>query len=111
MRGCGGRIPPSSLERAKRDVSPCGNDTVRTMTLPPTIADFFRMKNAREDEGLWMLFASHAVVIDGGEGTEMRGTDEIKNGLKRRSLASIFIPRFGRMRSAMASGGAIAEQG
>ena len=79
----GAWIPPSSLEHAKRDVSPCGNDTVRTMTLPPTIADFFRMKNAREDEGLWMLFASDAVVIDGGEGTEVRGTDEIKQWIKK----------------------------
>ena len=77
------RIPPSWLEHTKRDVSPCGNDTVRTMTLPPTIAEFFRMKNAREDEGLWMLFAPDAVVIDGGEGTEMRGADEIKQWIKK----------------------------
>jgi hypothetical protein len=53
------------------------------MTLPPAIATFFRIKNAREDEGLWTLFAPDAVIIDGGEGTEMRGTDEIKKWITK----------------------------
>ena len=52
------------------------------MNLPLTIADFFRMKNAHEDEQLWTLFAPDAVIIDGGEGTQMRGTDEIKKWIK-----------------------------
>ena len=53
------------------------------MNLPPTIADFFRMKNALEDEGLWKLFAPDAVIIDGGEGTEVRGADEIEMWIKK----------------------------
>src|ERR1700731_1330404 len=38
-------ILPSRPVHANGDVSPCRNDIVRTMNLPPTIADFFRMKN------------------------------------------------------------------
>jgi hypothetical protein len=53
------------------------------MTLPLAISDFFRMKNAHEDEELWTLFVSDAVVIDGGEGSEIRGTDEIKKWIKK----------------------------
>src|SRR5258708_3540207 len=53
------------------------------MKLPKPIADFFEMKNAHDDEGLWTLFASDAVIIDGGEGTEMRGSDEIKKWIKK----------------------------
>jgi hypothetical protein len=53
------------------------------MNLPPAIADFFRMKNAHEDDGLWTLFAPDAVIIDGGEGTEMRGADEIEKWIKK----------------------------
>jgi hypothetical protein len=48
------------------------------MILPSTIADVFPMKNAHEHEELWTLLAPDAVIIDGGEGTQMRGADEIK---------------------------------
>ena len=53
------------------------------MNLPKPVADFFEMKNAHDDEGLWTLFASDPVIIDGGEGTEMRGSDEIKKWIKK----------------------------
>src|SRR5258708_39841195 len=58
-------------------------DRMADMKLPKPIADFFEMKNAHDDEGLWTLFASDAVIIDGGEGTEMRGYDEIKKWIKK----------------------------
>jgi hypothetical protein len=53
------------------------------MNLPAPVADFFRMKNAHDDQGLWSLFASDAVIIDGGESTEMRGADEIKAWIRK----------------------------
>ena len=53
------------------------------MKLPKPIADFFEMKNAHDDAGLLTLLASDAVIIDGGEGTEMRGSDEIKKWIKK----------------------------
>jgi hypothetical protein len=53
------------------------------MNMPAPIADFFRMKNAHDDEGLLMLFAADAVIIDGGEGTEMRGAEEIQKWIKK----------------------------
>jgi hypothetical protein len=40
------------------------------MSPPAAMADFFRMKNAHDDRGLAGLY--------GGEGTKMRGTEEIK---------------------------------
>jgi hypothetical protein len=58
-------------------------DRMADMKLLKPIADFFEMKNAHDDEGLWTLFASDAVIIDGGEGTEMRGSDEIKKWIKK----------------------------
>jgi hypothetical protein len=45
--------------------------------LPKPIADFFRLKNAREDETLPLLFREDATVIDAGERKEMRGRDQI----------------------------------
>jgi hypothetical protein len=53
------------------------------MNLPAPIADFFRMKNAHDDQGLWSLFASDAMVIDSGENTEMRGANEIKAWIQK----------------------------
>jgi hypothetical protein len=48
------------------------------MDLPLPIADFFRMKNERNDSALSSLFSEDAVVVDGGEGKTMHGADEIK---------------------------------
>ncbi len=54
------------------------------MSQPPTvIADFFRLKNEQNDEGLWKLFADDAVVVDSGEGKEMHGADEIKKWIAK----------------------------
>jgi hypothetical protein len=58
-------------------------DRMADMKLPKPVADFFEMKNAHDDEGLWTLFASDAVIIDGGEGTEIHGADEIKKWIKK----------------------------
>jgi|SRR5712671_5584998 len=58
-------------------------DRVADMKLPKSIADFFRMKNDHDDQGLWTLFAPDAVIVDGGEGTEMRGSDEIKKWIQK----------------------------
>jgi hypothetical protein len=57
-------------------------DRVADMKIPKSIADFFRMKNDH-DQGLWTLFAPDAVIVDGGEGTEMRGSDEIKKWIQK----------------------------
>jgi SnoaL-like domain len=53
------------------------------MNMPAPITNFFRLKNAHDDEGLLTLFATDAVIIDGGEGTEMRGTEEIQKWIKK----------------------------
>src|ERR1700730_5790463 len=58
-------------------------DRMADMKLPKPIADFFEMKNAHADDGLWTLFASDAVIIDGGEGTEIHVADEIKAWIKK----------------------------
>jgi hypothetical protein len=42
------------------------------------IADFFRMKNERDDSAVSSLFSEDAMVIDGGEGKTKRGGAEIK---------------------------------
>ena len=39
----------------------------RMSVLPKTIAHFFRLKNAEDDEGLSLLFSEDATVIDAGE--------------------------------------------
>jgi hypothetical protein len=53
------------------------------MNIPPPIGDFFRMKNEHDDQGLWSLFTHDAVVIDGGEGVEMRGADALKTWINK----------------------------
>jgi hypothetical protein len=53
------------------------------MNLPAAIAGFFRMKNERDDQGLWSLFTEDAVVVDGGEDTKMQGADEIKKWIEK----------------------------
>ena len=54
------------------------------MNQPPSvIADFFRLKNEQNDEGLWKLFADGAVVVDSGEGKEMHGADEIRKWIAK----------------------------
>lgn len=50
---------------------------------PSVIADFFRLKNKKNDEGLWRLFVEDAVVVDSGEGKEMHGVDEIKEWIAK----------------------------
>jgi hypothetical protein len=53
------------------------------MTLPQPIADYFRMINDHDDQGLWTLFTLDAVIVDGGEKTEMRGSDEIRKWIQK----------------------------
>ena len=53
------------------------------MSAPTPIADFFRMKNEHDDNGLWSLFAEDATVIDGGEGKTMQGADDIKKWIRK----------------------------
>jgi hypothetical protein len=38
-------------------------------------ADFFRMKNGHDDEGLATLFTDNAIVVDGGENLTIRGAN------------------------------------
>ena len=45
--------------------------------LPKPIAEFFRLKNAEDDEALPLLFTDDATVIDAGERKEMRGRAQI----------------------------------
>jgi hypothetical protein len=45
--------------------------------LPNPIAEFFRLKNAEDDEALALLFCEDASVIDAGERKEMRGSKQI----------------------------------
>jgi len=51
--------------------------------LPKPIADFFRLKNAEDDEGLTQLFSEDATVIDAGERKEMRGRTEITQWIEK----------------------------
>ena len=53
------------------------------MNPPVPIADFFRMKNEHNDDGLRSLFADDATVVDGGEGKKMQGADEIKKWVQK----------------------------
>jgi ketosteroid isomerase-like protein len=53
------------------------------MKLPKPIAGYFRMINDHDDQGLWTLFAPDAVIVDGGEGTEIRGSDEIRKWIQK----------------------------
>ena len=53
------------------------------VNLPKPIADFFRLKNAEDDEGLVQLFAEDAIVIDAGERKEMRGRAEITQWIEK----------------------------
>jgi hypothetical protein len=41
------------------------------------------MKNGRDDDGLWSLFTEDATVIDGGEGKNAQGADEIKKWIEK----------------------------
>ena len=51
--------------------------------LPKPIAEFFRLKNADDDEGLAQLFSEDAIVIDAGERKEMRGRAEITQWIEK----------------------------
>ena len=53
------------------------------MNPPVPIADFFRMKNEHDDDGLWSLFTEDATVIDGGEGKKMQGADAIEKWIQK----------------------------
>jgi len=53
------------------------------MNPPVPIADFFRMKNEYDDDGLLSLFNDDATVVDGGEGRRMQGADEIKKWIQK----------------------------
>jgi hypothetical protein len=54
----------------------------RDMHLPAPIANFFRMKNEHDDDGLWSLFAEDAMVVDGGEGRTLHGAAEIQKWIQ-----------------------------
>src|SRR5215471_8929631 len=47
------------------------------------IAEFFRLKNAEDDEGLSTLFSDDAIVIDAGERKSMRGIEEIRDWIAK----------------------------
>lgn len=51
--------------------------------LPKPIEEFFRLKNAEDDEGLAQLFTEDATVIDAGERNEMRGRAEITRWIEK----------------------------
>jgi hypothetical protein len=51
--------------------------------LPKPIVDFFRLKNAEDDEGLVQLFSEDATVIDAGERKEMHGRAEITQWIEK----------------------------
>jgi hypothetical protein len=51
--------------------------------LPKPIADFLRLKNAEDDEGLSLLFSENATVIDAGERKEMHGREEIAQWIEK----------------------------
>lgn len=53
------------------------------MQIPAPIANFFQMKNEHNDAGLWSLFTDDAIVVDGGEGKEMHGAEEIKKWIQK----------------------------
>jgi ketosteroid isomerase-like protein len=53
------------------------------MNIPALVADFFRMKNEQDHDGLWALFASDATVVDGGEGKKVQGAEEIKKWIQK----------------------------
>ena len=56
--------------------------------LPEPIAEFFRMKNAEDDEGLAQLFTDDAAVIDAGDRKEMHGRAEITRWIEKSISAS-----------------------
>jgi hypothetical protein len=51
--------------------------------LPKAIADFFKLKNAEDDEGLVQLFSEDAIVIDEGERKQLRGREEITQWIEK----------------------------
>ena len=51
--------------------------------LPEPVAEFFRLKNAEDDEALSLLFSEDATVIDAGERKEMRGRAEITRWIEK----------------------------
>jgi hypothetical protein len=51
--------------------------------LPKPIAEFFRLKNAEDDDGLSVLFSDDAIVTDAGERKKMRGRDEITRWIEK----------------------------
>jgi hypothetical protein len=51
--------------------------------LPKPIAEFFRLKDAGDDNELSALFSDNAVVIDAGERKEMRGREEITRWIEK----------------------------
>jgi hypothetical protein len=53
------------------------------VNLPKLIEEFFRLKNAEDDEGLAALFAEYAIVIDAGERKELRGRSEITQWIEK----------------------------
>lgn len=56
--------------------------------LPKPISDFFRLKNAEDDETLQLLFSEDATVIDAGEHKEMHGREQIAQWI-RKSIAGL----------------------
>ncbi len=61
--------------------------------LPRPIAEFFRLKNAEDDEGLSLLFSDDATVIDAGEGKEMHGRDAIKKWIEKSTIGRAVTSR------------------
>jgi hypothetical protein len=53
------------------------------MTVPAVIADFFRLKNERDDQGLVSLFTEDAMVVDGGEAKTMKSRKKIQGWIEK----------------------------
>jgi hypothetical protein len=51
--------------------------------LPKPIAEFFRLKNADDEDALPLVFSEDAIVIDAGERKEMRGREQIVQWIEK----------------------------
>jgi hypothetical protein len=63
------------------------------MTNPPKpIAEFFRLKNAEDEDALPLLFSEDAIAIAAGERKERRGREEIMGWIEK-SISGLRLPQ------------------
>jgi hypothetical protein len=65
----------------------------RISELPNIIEEFFRLKNAEDDEALPLLFTDDATVIDAGERKEMHGRDQISQWIGK-SISGLHLQTY-----------------